>query len=272
MGKSKSGSLRSRIKAYEEASNYKLINGLPVVIRLDGKAFRTFTRDFKKPYDEIVSSCMQSAMLKVCKEAQNCVMGYTQSDEITIIVCDYLSQDATAWFNNRKSKIEPTTASMVTLAFYKQLMKEVLKYKEKLDDESLEKESKYIRALEKAIDSDVCFDSRAFNVPQYEIANIFIDRQGDAERNSIQMLAQSVLGKKEIKGISNKKLQDIMFTEKGVNWNDVPTKFKRGSCCIKVPTEVKEGVIRNRWIIDNEIPIFTENREYILSKFETKNT
>lgn len=282
MGKIKSQSLRSRIRKYEEVSNIKLVSGLPVVIRLDGKAFHTFTKGFKKPFDDIVSRCMQRAMFEVCSEAQNCVMGYTQSDEITLVLCDYLNDDATCWFDNRLEKLVATTASDATLAFFRQLNREYINYDRELREREHKSREEYLKVrqdgsvdyfenLIDALDRKINFDSRAFNIPEHEIANVFIDRQVDAERNSIQMLAQSVIGKKQINGISNKKLQDKMFTEYGVNWNDIPTKFKRGSCCIKVPTEVKPGVIRERWTIDNEIPVFTANREYILSRFQRKD-
>lgn len=280
MGKIEQDSLRSRIRGYEDANNTKLISGLPVVVRMDGKAFHTFTHGFKKPYDEIISKCMQAAMLKVCSEAQNCIMGYTQSDEITIVLCDYLYDKATPWFQNRTQKITSTTASTVTIEFYKQLIREITAYEIQLGnirDERIEKretplttdeEIAYLKNLYDAQDRTIRFDSRAFNVPINEIENVFIDRQIDAERNSIQMLAQSVLGKKNITGISNKQLQNIMFEERNVNWNDVQTKFKRGSCCIRIPTEVKPGVIRQRWTIDNEIPIFSKDRDYISNKFK----
>ena len=280
MGKIEQNSLRARIRSYEDVNNTRLLSGMPVVVRVDGKAFHTFTRGFNKPYDEIVSSCMQTAMLKLCEESQNCIMGYTQSDEITIILCDYLYDNGTPWFKNRTQKITATTASIVTIEFYKQLIREITAYESQLDglrNKRLEshtlplntdEEIKYLKTLYDAQDRKIRFDSRAFNVPVEEIANVFIDRQVDAERNSIQMLAQSVLGKKNINGISNSKLQNKMFEEHGVNWNDVKTKFKRGSCCIRVTVEVKPGVIRQRWIIEDEIPIFTRNRNYILDRFK----
>lgn len=99
------------------------------------------------------------------------------------------------------------------------------------------------------------FDARVFNMPAYEVVNNLIWRQQDCTRNSVNLLAQSLYPHKELQGINSKDLQDKMFTEKGVNWNEQRTDFKCGACAIKD----EDG----KWFIDTEIPIFTENREYI---------
>ena len=99
------------------------------------------------------------------------------------------------------------------------------------------------------------FDCRVFNVPKEEVNNCLIWRQQDAERNSIQALAQSLYSHKQLEGISCKKLQDKMFTEKGVNWNDLSVTEKRGSCAINNETD--------GWIIDYNIPIFTQDTAYV---------
>ena len=101
------------------------------------------------------------------------------------------------------------------------------------------------------------FDSRVFNVPLHEVVNNLIWRQQDAERNSIQGLAQSLFSHREIEGLSCNELQDKMFTEKGVNWNDLPVHLKRGSCVIKDD--------KGEWVVDKEVPRFTENRDYVYS-------
>ena len=99
------------------------------------------------------------------------------------------------------------------------------------------------------------FDCRAFNVPKEDVCNCVIWRQKDAERNSVQMLAQSMYKHKELMGISCKQLQNKMLTEKDVNWNNLPTSCKRGTACKKN----EEG----KWYIDYDMPILTEDRKYI---------
>lgn len=121
------------------------------------------------------------------------------------------------------------------------------------------------------------FDSRSFNIPKEEVTNLILWRQQDATRNSIEMVGRTYFSDKRLYKINTNGIQDLLFTEKGVNWNDFPTHQKRGSCCIKenylVDTEGNEHPLsddklemslRGRWIIDKEIPIFTgDGREYI---------
>ena len=99
-----------------------------------------------------------------------------------------------------------------------------------------------------------------FNLPKEEVTNYFIWRQNDATRNSIQSLAQANFSQKQIHSMNNSQLQDKLHEEKGINWNDCKTVEKRGSCVIHV---FDKSINRSKWIIDEEIPIFTQNRDYI---------
>jgi tRNA(His) 5'-end guanylyltransferase len=131
-------------------------------------------------------------------------------------------------------------------------------------DENLWKQSKvYFNAIEKG----AMFDSRVFVMPQYEVVNCLIWRQQDCTRNSIQSVGQANFSHKQLEGKSCNDIQDMLMLEKGINWNDYPTHLKRGSCCIKVPVTINEGTenetVRSKWIIDNEIPIFTQDKEYV---------
>ena len=260
--------LGNRMKNFYEAiPKTFLIRKTPVIIRLDGKAFHSFTRGFKKPFDDILIKTMQETMKCLCENIQGCVLGYTQSDEITLVLVDYFKIDTDAWFGYNVQKITSVSASMATLSFnnaFKRYVSELIPAD--LSNSSKE-DIKYYNALNRAIIKGAFFDSRCFNIPKEEVNNCLLWRQQDATRNSIQALAQSLYSNKQIEGINTKKLQDKMFTEKGVNWNDLPTTQKRGSCCIKKPAEIittnNEKVMRNKWIIDNEIPIFSQDTEYI---------
>ena len=116
------------------------------------------------------------------------------------------------------------------------------------------------------------FDARAFILPREEVCNYFIWRQQDATRNSIQMVAQSNFSHKELQGKSCNVLQCMLHEQKGINWNDYSTVYKRGSCIIKIEDGINQydevGNIcgytkRTKWIVDKEIPIFIQDRDYI---------
>lgn len=262
MGKEKKNTLGTRMKSYEAVSKSYLMRRTPVIIRLDGKAFHTFTRGLDKPFDKDFVNIMQQTMLHLCENIQGCVLGYTQSDEITLVLVDYQDRDTCAWFDNQVQKIVSVSASLATLYFNQQLSEMLRDLEEDIQaaDYSLPQAHNYNKNIvkyNKWCDKEykALFDSRAFNVPQYEVINNLIWRQQDATRNSINSVAQSLFSHKELQGINSKDLQNKMLTEKDVNWDNFSTTLKRGSCAIKD----SEG----KWFIDNEIPIFTDDRDYI---------
>ena len=262
MGKEKKNTLGARMKVYEAVSKNYLMRRTPVIIRLDGKAFHTFTRGLDKPFDIDFVNIMQQTMLHLCENIQGCVLGYTQSDEITLVLVDYQDRDTCAWFDNQVQKIASISASMATLYFNRELSEMLRDLEEDLAaaDYSLPQAHMYetnSKKYDKWYDKEykALFDSRVFNVPQYEVINNLIWRQQDATRNSINSVAQSLFSHKELQGINSKDLQNKMLIEKNVNWNDFSTTLKRGSCAIKNDD--------GKWVIDNEIPIFTEDRNYI---------
>ena len=245
---------------YENISRYYLTRRMPVIIRIDGKAFHTFTRGFKKPFDDIFVKTMQDTMKYLCENIQGCVLGYTQSDEISLVLVDYAELTTDAWFGNNLQKMCSVSASMATMAFNKFF------YVNMPADE--ENSGTYYKALEKG----AMFDSRVFTIPKEEVCNYMLWRQQDATRNSIQSVGQANFSQKELHGKSCNNIQDMLMIQKGINWNDCATTLKRGSCCIKVDDGITEydetGNIcgytqRSKWIIDNEIPIFSQDRNYI---------
>lgn len=104
---------------YENITRYYLTRRMPVIIRIDGKAFHTFTRGFKKPFDDILVKTMQDTMKYLCENIQGCVLGYTQSDEISLVLTDYAELTTDAWFGNNLQKMCSVSASMATMAFNK---------------------------------------------------------------------------------------------------------------------------------------------------------
>ena len=259
---------------YEQIPKTKLMRRCPVAIRIDGKAFHTFTRGFQKPFDEVLIKSMQETMKYLCENIQGCVLGYTQSDEITLILVDYKKLTSSAWFDYEVQKICSIAASMATMAFNKFFRDNVCDYLyENYDDQYL---ADYIKTLQNAVDKGAMFDARCFNIPKEEVTNLVYWRQLDASRNSIQMVGQANFSHKELQNKSCNDIQDMLMTQKGINWNDLPTYQKRGSCCVRNKIVIESDGVKatvqlrdaskseNEWIIDTDIPIFKdEGREYI---------
>lgn len=265
---------------YEQIPKTKLMRRCPVAIRIDGKAFHTFTRGFQKPFDEVLIKSMQETMKYLCENIQGCVFGYTQSDEITLILVDYKKLTSSAWFDYEVQKICSIAASMATMAFNKAFEKNVksfdllLAYNDCGDD--TEENRKLLDIYNKAVDKGAMFDCRCFNIPKEEVTNLIYWRQLDASRNSIQIVGQANFSHKELQNKSCNDIQDMLMIQKGINWNDLPTYQKRGSCCVRNKIVIEsDGVMataqlrdasksENEWIVDTEIPIFKgEGREYI---------
>ena len=249
----KKDNLGDRMKGnYENRAKTQLLRRTPVIIRLDGKAFHTFTRGFKKPFDDILTEAMQQTMLTLCKEIQGCVLGYTQSDEITLVLTDYKKLETAAWFDYDVQKICSVSASISTLAFNRSFAKQCALYAPSC---STDINNAHINSIY----NGALFDSRCFNVPKEEVTNCILWRQQDAIRNSINSVGQTNFPHKELQGLSTDQILGKLLEEKQIDWNKLPVHLQRGSCCIK--REV-DGVYS--WFIDTEIPIFKgESRNYI---------
>ena len=271
--------LGKRMKEYyENIPKTKLMRKTPVAIRIDGKAFHTFTRGFKKPFDEVLIKSMQETMKYLCENIQGCVLGYAQSDEITLILIDYKNLNSSAWFDYEVQKMCSIAASMATIAFNKFFEQNVFEFDNLLPSKIGMDERDFrniAQSYETAINKGAMFDARCFNIPKEEVTNLIYWRQADATRNSIQMVGQANFSHKELQNKTCNTIQDMLMTEKGINWNDFPTHQKRGSCCIKEEyypeplagyedCPIDATSVRTRWAIDNEIPLFkNEGREYI---------
>ena len=242
---------------YEQVPKFRLYRRTPVAIRLDGKAFHTFTRGFEKPFDEILGEAMRRTMKYLCENIQNTVFGYHQSDEITLILIDYQTLTTSAWFDYEIQKVCSIASSMATMAFNKFFENIVNENYDVGNPYAPKEEKEIVETYLKAIEKGAMFDARCFNIPKEEVANLIYWRQLDATRNSIQMVGQANFSHKELQHKSCNDIQDMLMTQKGINWNDFPTHLKRGSCCIR---HEEEG----GWSIDCNIPIFKgEDRNYI---------
>ena len=249
----KRDTLGDRMKAdYENRTRFLLPRRTYTVIRVDGKAFHTYTRDCRRPFDEDLMSAMDAAMSGLCTNIEGARLGYVQSDEISIIVTDFGSTQTEAWFDGNVQKIASITASMATAHFNR-------------------------ARLAQGCDGMATFDSRVFTIPDPgEVENYLIWRQQDATRNSISMTAQAYFSHIELQGKSSNELQEILWQERGINWNDMPAGFKRGRCCVRRTStadveyvdkrtgeaKVAENVTRGSWQLEVP-PVLTQDRDWL---------
>ena len=264
--------LGTRMKEfYEQVPKTKLIRRMPVAIRIDGKAFHTFTRGFRKPFDHILIKTMQETTKYLCENIQGCVFGFTQSDEITLILVDYQKLTSSAWFDYEVQKLCSISASMATMAFNKyfaeNVANEILEYKTSMVPQCVEIQQEikeYHDTLRAAVNKGAMFDARCFNIPKEEVTNLIYWRQLDATRNSIQMVGQANFSHKELQNKTCNMIQDMLHEQKGINWNDYSTVCKRGSACIYTEYANMNGSHNSGWIIDKEMPILKgEDRAYV---------
>ena len=276
--------LANRMKEYEKRNQYYLQKRTPVAIRVDMRAGHTFTRGFKRPFDDIFMKSMQETAKYMCENMGNAKLAYVQSDEITIILTDYDTLETDCWFNYRTDKLCSISASMATMAFNKyfaeNVANEILEYKTSIVPQCVEIQQEmkeYHDTLRAAVNKGAMFDARCFNIPKEEVTNLIYWRQLDATRNSIQMVGQANFSHKELQNKSCNMIQDMLHEQKGINWNDYPTVCKRGTACIKnrkiieyldefkVTAKLMDSTkTENTWIIDTEMPILKgEDRAYV---------
>lgn len=194
--------LDKRMKSYEDVVDYIIPPRMPAIIRIDGKAFHSFTRGLEKPYDKMLAGALDMAAMVLLSEIQNSRMAYLQSDEISILLIDYNKFDSQQWLGGRIQRMVSVSASIVTAAF------------------------------EETFGKHGYFDSRVFFLPESEVINYFIWRQWDCVRNSISMVARKYYSHKELNKIGNTEMQEMIF-KAGDNWDKYDTYWKRGRVITK---------------------------------------
>jgi tRNA(His) 5'-end guanylyltransferase len=245
---------------------------------LDGKGFSKYTKKLNKPFDDGFSEDMDATAAFLCENIQGVKFAYTQSDEISLILTDFDTNETDAWFDNNIQKMVSISASMATAKFnqlrmirqFAEQTKWAAEARAELAKDWLRDGHVYTGKPEDMVSNfnPAMFDARVFQVPTVdEMINAMIFRQQDATRNSVSMAAYHLLGDNATKNKSGAEKQEMIFQLKGVNWNDYKTKFKRGSVIRKVQVEKTgpngEKVIRNKWLADPEIPIFTQDKDYL---------
>ena len=222
-------SLGDRMKGqYEHRTRYFLPRRTYTIIRVDGKAFHSYTRGCVEPFDAPLMDAMDRTAMYLCGEMQGSVLAYVQSDEISVLLTDFAKPTTDAWFDGNVQKIASVSASLV---------------------------SAYFNDIRRGVSPRMaCFDARVFTIPDpVEVENYLIWRQQDATRNSIQMVAHTLYSHKQLHGANVNEMQDMIF-QKGINWNDYSGGCKRGRVVV-------EGAERG-WVIEAP-PVFTQEREYL---------
>lgn len=240
----------NRMKRYEQVTDIRLTNLTPVILRLDGRAFHTLTKRLDKPYDAFFSQAMTSTMWYLIRTVQNCVFGFTQSDEISLLMIEptYLSD---SWFDNRLQKVV-SIASAEASTFFRD-------YIRKSQPEGTEQ--KYAPFVAKAV-----FDCRAFNVPKHEVSNYFIWRQMDCARNAVAGAGQANFSQKELNGLNSTQIITKLLNEKNIDFfNDYPQSFIWGKIGYRPKQEdnfevYTDAIIpapnfkEDRWTIERWLP------------------
>lgn len=195
--------LADRIKRYERASSYQLTPNSCVFIRVDGRAFHTFTRHCKKPFDHPLMNSMMKAGVETSRDMQGFKLAYTQSDECTFLITDFDTTSTQGWFDYDLSKLVSLSASLFTAHFNR---------------------------IYHSGEGRATFDSRAFVVPVDDAPNVFVWRQQDWERNSLQMLARAHFSHKQCDHKNRSQLHDMLMLEHGINWaTDLTDAEKNGT-------------------------------------------
>lgn len=224
--------IEKRFKRYELAAQHHLIKRMPVIIRVDGNAFHTFTKYYwGRCYSELFSATMCNAVLKMMSKMQGAKFAYTQSDEVSFLLTDYDDLSTDAWFGYNLSKLVSISAAMMTAFF---------------NDYNLAK-----RCGDEPVG---WFDARAFNLPKEEVVNYFVWRQQDAIRNSKSMLAREHFSHKQLVGKSCDEVCKMLYQEKQVDWFALPRSRTYGLAMYR-----KEG----KWFVDEDLPLFTSDRGFV---------
>lgn len=254
-------SLGDRMKEYENVERKYLTRRLPVCIRIDGKAFHSYTKGFERPFYRPFREAMENTTLDLAGAVMGCKMAYTQSDEITLLLTDDDTLETQPWFGKNLQKIVSLSAAMATYFFNKNVVSTIYQY---LDRGEADK----IIALNDAWKTKMAvFDARAWCVPHEEVLNTLVWREQDCLRNSIESAGQTYFSHKQLIGKSCNEIKEMLLKEKGINFDDYPTWFKRGVCAIKKPVKIitpdGKAIERNKFVLDYEIPIFNKSPEYI---------
>jgi tRNA(His) 5'-end guanylyltransferase len=262
------------MKTYENAFSNKFPIKHPLILRLDGVHFHTNVKRWncKKPFDPELIDAMQFTAKVLCESISGAKIAYVQSDEITILIRDDMDFGTMPWYDKKINKIMSVVAAKASNAFnycYHQMRGDAWEN----EDGEMVYEGKTITLPDMAE-----FDCRGYILPENEINNAFLWRQNDCISNSVQMLGRAHFSHKELQRKSNDDIKSMLIKNRDTDWDELATECQRGACIIrkqfpkKIPSRDDKGLIMHglfdtimvpAWTIDTEIPIFTEDTEYI---------
>lgn len=240
--------LKDRIDSYQESTDFKLLNRVPVIITINGRAFAKATSLLDKPYCAKFAECMFSTTIKLCNEIEGALFAYHHNDEITIVARNDQSPDTAPWFDNKIQKICSATAAIATSHF-----------------------NDCANSIELNMLGDPIFTSQVFAVPNVaESINTLVYKQQHNFHTSIQSACFYELLKKYDKntikemlgGLSIDEKLELLQQECEIDFNDYPMSFRRGTACYKVP-KVVDGIMKNKWFVNSDLPIFTKDQSFL---------
>jgi tRNA(His) guanylyltransferase len=263
MAVSRRDALGDRMKRYEATTRFTLPRRTYTILRVDGRAFHSWTRGLEKPYDTEFMSFMDMAAIALCEQISGAQFAYVQSDEISVLAVDFLNINTEPWFEGNVQKWASVGASIATAEFNVYVASA---YFGRMYDMEIDKEAgkEYSKIAKKA--PDAVFDARVYTIPDLiEVENYFVWRQQDAERNSVMMLARAYASHKQLAG-KNRAAQHEIIHKAGDNWAKHPAGFKHGRMVHKVVKLGGDDAGRSSWKTDQNTPVFTKDREYLRGK------
>jgi len=272
--------LGQRIKSqYEDRTRYFIPRRTYTICRLDGKAFHAYTKGLNKPFDDALSSDIDNAIIAMLPQIQGAVFAYTQSDEISVLLCDFATPNTSAWFDGNIQKMASVSASIITAEFNRLRCKRWSSLE--FDFPSTANPPYSLDTIINKQDELSYFDSRIFSIPdRTEVMNYFIWRGNDCSRNSVSMVAQSLFSHTQLQGKSTPQMQEMMFKEHNVNWATYDQAKKNGRLIVKEEYTIKAGesegtefamfidTQRNIWV-SKPAWKFTEDKEKLLEMIPT---
>jgi len=286
----KNDNLGNRIKNYEGITRQFLIPKVPTILRLDGIAFHTYTKKFKRPFDDVLINAMNETAIYLCSKIQGAKFAFVQSDEISIYLSDRDNIESQLWYKGNIQKIVSASASFASAKFNHIMFCNTLKEITHIDETTMGPRYEFTKYEDKLASLKLAeFDSRVFQVPNDdEVLNTLLWRQNDCTRNSISSVAQSLYSHTELNKKNTKEMQELIF-QKGQNWDKLDPLLKRGRFinkntyvngalaykkgeeyyldqnCTEILLLDFNSVIRHKWEVI-ECPIFSKQREFILNK------
>lgn len=246
--------LKDRIVSYQEASDHKLLNRVPLIISINGRSFAKATELLDKPYCPKFAECMLSTTLRMCNEIEGALFAYQHNDEIVIVARNDQSIETAPWYNNNLQKICSVTSAIATLHF-----------------------NNCANTIDLNMQGEPVFTSQVFVVPNIgEAINVMVHKQQFNFHTSIQCASFYELLKKYDKNTIKEMLNGLSVDEKiellkqecDIDFNSYPVHFKKGAACYKVPKIVGDGTMKNKWFVNGELPIFTQDQSFLSNIFK----